>query len=45
MARKDERSTRLRQAFDAAGAQHSTAQRRIQRKKSCTFFNVLGRFA
>jgi len=45
MARKDERSSRLRQAPAAAGAQHSTPNAEFSEKTLHTIFNFLGRFA
>jgi hypothetical protein len=45
MARKDERSTRFRQAFGAAGAQHSTPNAEFSEETLHTIFQPLSRFA
>jgi hypothetical protein len=45
MARKDERSTRLRQASGAADAQHSTPNAEFSEGTLHNIFNLLSRLA
>jgi hypothetical protein len=45
MARKDERSTRLQQAYGAAGAQPSTPNAEFSEGTLHAIFNFLSRFA